>query len=242
MRLIVKLLCGGFMKKKKIVLIVVGIIFAIWLVMGIIDYIRVHGFEKPMFCIATKTSDDGGSGYYVGLGYSFDIKGNFMPEDKLKGISEYSYYIFGIKVKSEYNSVVNDTIFNEYEEINDNQNSDTEDDISLSLKEGTLSSKGATFIIKNNSDKKYYYGSQYEIQERIDNKWYKIEIEGLLTWTTEAYMINPNSSNEMNIKFSYGDGELSKGKYRLVKKINKEAVNPREVSKEIYLYAEFEIQ
>ena len=177
MKLIVNLLSGGFMKKNKIVLIVVGIIFAIWLVMGMIDFSRVQGFEKPMFCIVTKTADDGGSGYYVGLGYSFNIKGNFMPEDKLKGITEYSYYIFGIKVKSAYNSAVSDVIINEYEEINNNQNSHTEDDISLSLKEGTLSSKGAIFIIKNNSDKKYYYGSQYEIQKKIDNRWYKIEIE-----------------------------------------------------------------
>ncbi len=88
------------MNKKKIVFIVVGVILAIWLVVGVIDFSRVHSFEKPIFCITTETYDDSGSGHYVGLGYSFDIKGNFMPEDELKGVTEYSYYLFGIRAES----------------------------------------------------------------------------------------------------------------------------------------------
>ncbi len=88
------------MNKRKIVFIVVGVILAIWLVVGIIDFSRVHNFKKPAFCIVTEANDDGGSGHYVGLGYSFDIKGNFMPEDELKGVTEYAYYLFGIRVQS----------------------------------------------------------------------------------------------------------------------------------------------
>lgn len=88
------------MNKKKIIFIVVEIIFAFWLVIGIIDFSRVHSFEKPFFCIGTKLYRDGGSGHYVGLGYSFDIKGNFLLEGEPKGITEYSYYIFGIRVQS----------------------------------------------------------------------------------------------------------------------------------------------
>lgn len=89
------------MNKKKIVFIVVGVILVIWLAIGIIDFSRVHSFERPIFCIITESSyQDGGSGHYVGLGYSFDIKGNFMPEDELKGVTEYSYYILGIRVQS----------------------------------------------------------------------------------------------------------------------------------------------
>ena len=88
------------MNNKKIIFIMVGVILAIWLVIGIVDFIRVHRFERPVFCIATELYQDGGSGHYSGLGYSFDIKGNFMPEDELKGVTEYSYYIFGIRVLS----------------------------------------------------------------------------------------------------------------------------------------------
>lgn len=88
------------MNQKKIAFILIGIILAIWMVVGVVDFSKVHSFERPIFCIVGETADDGGSGHYAGLGYSFDIKGNFMPEDELKGVTEYSYYLFGIRVHS----------------------------------------------------------------------------------------------------------------------------------------------
>lgn len=89
------------MNKKKIFM-VSGIIFVIWLMMGLVDYIKVHSFERPIFSIIIDPEyDDGGSGRYVGLGYYFDIKGNFMPEDEFPGVTRYDFYIFGIHVGSE---------------------------------------------------------------------------------------------------------------------------------------------
>ena len=88
------------MNKKKKIGIIITVVLALWLAIGIIDFVRVESFNKPIFCIGTNTYDDGGSGHYVGLGYSFDIKGNFMPEDELPGVTEYSYQIFGIHIKS----------------------------------------------------------------------------------------------------------------------------------------------
>ena len=45
-------------------------------------------------------AQDGGSGTYVGLGYSFDIEGNFVSESKdlLKGVTSYRGYLFGNEV------------------------------------------------------------------------------------------------------------------------------------------------
>lgn len=40
------------------------------------------------------TADDGGSGIYKGLGYSFDIKGNYMPEDEFSGVTQAKFYLF----------------------------------------------------------------------------------------------------------------------------------------------------
>ena len=87
------------MKKKKIAICAI-VIIVIWLVIGLFDFLRVKSFDKPLFCIGTEMYDDGGSGHYVGLGYSFDIKGNFMPEDELPGVTKYTYYIFGFEIKS----------------------------------------------------------------------------------------------------------------------------------------------
>lgn len=85
--------------QKKIV-----IFFCILLILcigaGLIDYSRVHKFEKPWFCVITNGYDDGGSGTYVGLGYSFGIEGNFMPEDELQGVTKYVMKILGITIAS----------------------------------------------------------------------------------------------------------------------------------------------
>lgn len=86
-------------KKNKYCIIIFALLF-LWLTAGTIDLVRVRAFEKPVFCIGTDVADDGGSGHYAGLGYSFDIKGNFMPEDELPGVTEYSYRIFGADVAS----------------------------------------------------------------------------------------------------------------------------------------------
>ena len=88
--------------KKKTVPIVIGIIsalLALWAVIGIVDFSRVHSFKKPVFCKQTLVFLDGGSGHYAGLGYSFDIKGDFIGE-KAKGVTEYSYYLFGTRVQA----------------------------------------------------------------------------------------------------------------------------------------------
>ena len=65
---------------------------------GIVDYSRVYRFEIPLFCVTINAPDDGGSGTYVGLGYFFDIKGNFMPEDERPGVTNYVMKVFGVTV------------------------------------------------------------------------------------------------------------------------------------------------
>lgn len=85
---------------KKKLLIILSVVAVLWAVVGIVDFRMVHGFEKPIFCTATNTADDGGSGHYAGLGYSFDIEGNFMPEDELSGVTKWTYYLFGQEIKT----------------------------------------------------------------------------------------------------------------------------------------------
>lgn len=86
---------------KKRIIIIISAVLLIVMSFGVTDFIRVKQFEKPIFCILTDGADDGGSGKYIGLGYSFDIKGNFMPEDELPGVTHYTYNIMGVKVSSE---------------------------------------------------------------------------------------------------------------------------------------------
>lgn len=80
-------------------------IIALWLIVGIVDFVLVHNYRKPLFCIGVNLADDGGSGRYVGLGYSFEIEGNFMPdtetpatEDRKPKVTSYRGYLFGKEV------------------------------------------------------------------------------------------------------------------------------------------------
>ena len=85
------------MSKKKIIVIVACVI-APWIVIGALDFAMVSGYNKPVFCIGIRLADNGGYGLYVGLGYAFDIRGNFTPEANPRGVTSYVGYIFGIEV------------------------------------------------------------------------------------------------------------------------------------------------
>jgi len=91
------------MKTKKIVKIIIimdAIILVVLMTMGITDYRRTtHSFEKPVFAQVVNGADDGGSGLYIGIGYSVDIKGNFMPEGEFKGVTHAHFYVFGKEIR-----------------------------------------------------------------------------------------------------------------------------------------------
>lgn len=114
-------------------------------------------------------------------------------------------------------------------------------DVSLSLKANTLTSKGATFIIMNNSNETYVYGADYEIEIKKDGQWQDIELKEPLVWNSLAYTLISKGQRDVNIDFTYGYGELSKGQYRLVKKVFKENDITVDETKYQYIYSEFEI-
>ena len=85
------------MKKKKILISIICVV-VLWGIVGIFDFVMVHSYRKPFFCVGKELADDGGSGKYVGLGYSFDIEGGFMPESENLGVTSFRGYILGYEV------------------------------------------------------------------------------------------------------------------------------------------------
>lgn len=77
---------------KKLFLIFI-FLFLLWFAAAAADLFRLNNFEMPIFARPTVTADDGGSGTYKGLGWRIEIKGNFMPEDELPGITQYEFYL-----------------------------------------------------------------------------------------------------------------------------------------------------
>jgi len=89
------------MKKKIIILIAVVVLLMSWISIAYSDYADVAiSFDKPQFCISTMTADDGGSGKYIGLGYSFEIDGHLDVDSGFE-VDSYTYKIFGITIKQD---------------------------------------------------------------------------------------------------------------------------------------------
>ena len=164
-------------------------------------------------------------GYYYGKDIWEDI--SFYETNKYIAIINYGLD----KVESE-------EAINFVKTLNIAEISNKKENISLLLNEETLTSRNATFILKNDSNKTYTYGAEYEIEVKGDSEWCKIELDTPLSWNEMLYSIKPNTTNELNIDFTIGYGELSKGKrYRFVKKVREEGKTD-----DVYLYAEFEIK
>ncbi len=109
---------------------------------------------------------------------------------------------------------------------------ETDENISMIIKEGTLTNKGATLIISDSCNN-ITFGEWYNIYEFINGKWKKLDyiIKGSPGWLTMGYLTNSDCILEMDVNWEALYGTLKPGKYRIVKKADKK-----------YMYAEFNIE
>ena len=96
----------------------------------------------------------------------------------------------------------------------------SQNDVIMTIKEGTLTNKSATLILTNNSDKNFQYGTPYEIEIKKDGEWHKINVE--LNFTMPAFQLSARENNEIEINWENGYGKLEKGTYRIIKEIDYE--------------------
>ena len=96
----------------------------------------------------------------------------------------------------------------------------SQNDVIMTIKEGTLTNKSATLVLTNNSDKNFQYGTPYEIEIKKDGEWHKINVE--LNFTLPAFHLLPKESKEIELNWENEYGKLSKGTYRIIKGINYE--------------------
>ena len=213
------------MKKKSIIIILILIIMLLLVILGFIlgkkDKERVNNNEEPKYTIKIVTND-GSKITYWGLGYKVI---------RYTGVSPYEPFKSNIGVKF-------GSWFMNYK-LPKNEKSVLED-VLLNIKIDTLKSSGATFVLKNNTDREFWYGPEYEVEKYVEGKWQAIgTLNGEpLVWNTVVDSLNKNEEVEMIIDWSLGYGKLSNGKYRLLKSV----IQKDDASVIIKLYAEFEIE
>lgn len=96
----------------------------------------------------------------------------------------------------------------------------SENDVSMSIKDGTLTNIGATIVLTNNSDKDFQYGNPYEIEIKKNGEWHKINVE--LSFTLPAFILKAKETKELELNWENGYGKLASGTYRIIKRIDYE--------------------
>ncbi len=100
-------------------------------------------------------------------------------------------------------------------------------DIFMTIKEGTLTNTTATIIINNENDNIEYnnnvYDAWFRIDKKIIGKWRTLK-ETKEKYSSIDYWADPNNKSELNFNWINKYGELKRGHYRFVKKINNEYI------------------
>lgn len=110
--------------------------------------------------------------------------------------------------------------------------------VSMSIKEGTFSKKGAIILLKNHTNESYLYGDVYSVEYEKNGSWYSIKpLEGM-GFNMIGYTLKSNETKEITMNWVDFYGELPKGNYRILKTVSKEI----EKNKNISISTEFMIE
>lgn len=96
----------------------------------------------------------------------------------------------------------------------------SQNDVTMTIKEGTLTNRSATIVLTNNSEKNFQYGNPYEIEIKKDGEWHQINIE--LYFDMPAFQLSAKESKEIELDWENGYGKLANGTYRIIKEIDYE--------------------
>ena len=91
--------------------------------------------------------------------------------------------------------------------------------VTMKLKDNTLTKSGTTIIITDNNEIKYTYEEYYKLEKRIDHIWYELKPNSDVFFNEMGYLVDDNNELEMDIDWSKTYGNLTSGKYRIIKRI-----------------------
>ncbi len=83
---------------KKVFKKVICTLILFIVIVTIVDYNQtIHKLRKPIFAQVINSADDGGSGTYIGIGYSVNIKGDLTVEHGYK-IERVEFSVLGLNI------------------------------------------------------------------------------------------------------------------------------------------------
>lgn len=114
----------------------------------------------------------------------------------------------------------------------------TSDDLTLEIKNNTLTKKGAIITFNNKTDDYINYGPKDILEHKIFGIWFKIKPKDMFAnYLYRLYPIEAKSQIEREVTWDDMYGSLTKGKYRLIKEVIIPSTNEHK-----YICVEFEIK
>ncbi len=107
-------------------------------------------------------------------------------------------------------------------------------DVSIEIKEGTLSATGATIVLTNHSNQEYTYGEEYKIEKKEGFSWKELTCEDCW-FNSYANILGANEEVELDCNFESYFGKLEKGTYRLTKSVRQEDNTEKNISVEFVI-------
>ena len=192
------------MKKKVIIVSIVALIMLVLLI------------PRPRYL------NDGGTVEYKAVLYNIT---------KLHKLNEYSPtgYDEGTKIEILGIEVYNDIIVNlEPVEVNKIEN------VTMTIKEGTLTNTGATIVITDTNTSKHTFDSEYRIDKKINDGWVEAKrIDNNFAFKDLAWVAGDDNTITNNVNWEKLYGELEPGQYRMVKKVDGKMFSAIQVEFEI---------
>lgn len=115
-------------------------------------------------------------------------------------------------------------------------------DVTMRVKEGTVSSGGSTLVFENESDSQCIYGDFYVLEKKISDGWYQVPVafEGNYGFNSIGYSLESDADSEWPVDWEWLYGGLDTGEYRIIKDILD--IRSTGVYETYYLTAEFTIK
>jgi hypothetical protein len=95
-------------------------------------------------------------------------------------------------------------------------------DVTMTIKKGTVSSTELTVALKNNSSSQCIYGEYFCLEKKINGRWYQVPvtIDGNYGFDSIGYNLDSGDDREWVINWHWLYGSLSTGEYRILKDIS----------------------
>ena len=97
---------------------------------------------------------------------------------------------------------------------------DLAEDITMEIKEGTITKTGATIVITDLSGKNNTFSKEFRIDQKRGGKWYTLKDNSKNVVDVMTGQKEEDKKLEQELNWEKNYGTLSDGYYRIVKKIN----------------------